>query len=146
MRTLYERDFYGWAIEQSEALKKHQVEKLDFKNLLDEVEGLVRKEKRELANRLTILFIHLIKWKMQPDHRDRSSGSWLGTIRVQRKAIKGHLDENPSLKNALEEVTEKSYLYAREEAPLEALIVEEDIPLDMPFTLEEALDDNWMPE
>lgn len=146
MSTLYERDFYGWCLEQSDALAVHQIEKLDFINLWDEVNSLGEQQKQILESRLTILFMHLIKWKMQRDQRDRCSGSWLGSIKVQRSSIKKHLSKCPSLKSSLEQIVQDAYEMARTRVPLEAPIVEEDIPLDMSFTLEQALDENWMPE
>jgi hypothetical protein len=41
-RSLYERDYYTWALEQARALKEHRLEELDWENLADEVEGLVK--------------------------------------------------------------------------------------------------------
>jgi hypothetical protein len=35
--SLYERDFYTWAVRQARALKEHRLEDLDWENLSDEV-------------------------------------------------------------------------------------------------------------
>lgn len=145
MSCLYEEDFYAWCLRQSKVLELGLDNDLDWKNLKEEIESLGRKEKKELRSRLEILFIHLIKWKMQPDHRDRNSGSWLGSIRVQRMAIFHHLKDCPSLKSSIDEIAKEAYEEARNRVPLEAPIVEEDIPLEMPFSIEEALQEGWLP-
>jgi len=80
-RTLYERDYYTWALRQARALKEHRLEELDWENLADEIEGLAKAERRELRNRLKALLEHLIKWQFQPRRRTRS---WTTTIAIQR--------------------------------------------------------------
>lgn len=52
--SLYERDYYTWALRQANALKKHRVELLDWENLAEEVGDLARSERRELRNRLKV--------------------------------------------------------------------------------------------
>ena len=48
----YDQDFYGWT---------HGC--LNY--LIEEVEAIGRTEKRELEFRLTVLLVHLLKWKFQ---------------------------------------------------------------------------------
>ena len=54
-----------------------------------------RAEKRELVSRLSVLLLHLLKWRYQPEKR---SPSWEASIRVQRNRLADDLDDNPSLK------------------------------------------------
>src|SRR5712692_10637758 len=96
-RSLYERDYYTWALEQARVLKEHRLEELDWENLADEVEGLAKTERRELRRRLEVLVEHLLKWQFQAGRRSRS---WRATIAVQRVRIAEHLDENSGLKPA----------------------------------------------
>jgi hypothetical protein len=93
---LYETDFYAWTLEQAKLLKQGQLNQLDIVNLIEEIESLGKREKQELRNRLGILIGHLLKWRYQSDKR---SNSWKATIREQRRRIKEHLEENPSLKS-----------------------------------------------
>ena len=92
--ALYESDFYGWTELQANVLANRQVEALDWQNLREEVISLGKQEYRELVGRLTVLVGHLLKWEYQPDKRSRS---WFLTIREQRRAIRRHLQGNPSL-------------------------------------------------
>ena len=92
--ALYESDFYGWTELQANVLANRQVEALDWQNLREEIISLGKQEYRELVSRLTVLVGHLLKWEYQPDKRSRS---WFLTIREQRRAIRRHLQGNPSL-------------------------------------------------
>jgi len=57
----YEQDFYGWTQQQAQLLRNKQIEQIDWYNLAEEIEDIGRSEKRELASRLEILIIHLLK-------------------------------------------------------------------------------------
>ena len=106
MGELYSRDFYGWLVEQAEALRLRSPNKIDWENLLEEVEGLARSERRELGSRLAVLIQHLLKWRFQPERRSRS---WLVTIKEQRAKVVDILEESPSLQQHLPEILDKAY-------------------------------------
>src|ERR1700739_4847099 len=88
--SLYERDYYTWALQQARALKEHRVEDLDWENLSDEMESLAKTERREFRSRLEVLLEHLVKWQFQAQRRSRS---WKATVAQQRLKIAEHLDE-----------------------------------------------------
>ena len=94
----YDKDFYSWTQEQAELLKNGRFSELDIDNLIEEVESMGRSEKRELESRLTILLLHLLKWKYQEVRRGRS---WQLSIDEQRIQFEETLDENPGLKPAI---------------------------------------------
>ena len=48
----YEKDFADWAKQQATALRTGQVDALDLENLAEEIEGLVRSDKRALASQM----------------------------------------------------------------------------------------------
>ena len=52
----YENDFYTWTQQQANLLKCGQFKDLDIENLVEEIETMGRSEKRELENRLIVLF------------------------------------------------------------------------------------------
>ena len=140
---LYQKDFYTWCILQENILDKRNLEELDIQHLKEEIKALGERHFRELKSRLTNLFLHLLKWKYQPNLQ---SHSWIYSIRVARKKIPEHLKEYPGLQNEFEKACEKAYSDARWECSLESGLVLEDLPIDMPFTIEEALDLKWMPD
>jgi uncharacterized damage-inducible protein DinB len=69
---LYETDFFLWTKEQAAALRAGRLDALDRDNLAEEVESLGRKDRRELESRLTVLVMHLLKWRHQPAERGGS--------------------------------------------------------------------------
>ena len=93
--TLYDRDFFAWSLEQVKLLRAGKLAEADIEHIAEEIETMGRTEKRELISRLSVLLLHLLKWRYQPERR---SPSWEASIRVQRNRLADHLDDNPSLK------------------------------------------------
>jgi hypothetical protein len=143
-RSLYERDFYTWALEQARALKEHRLEDLDWENLSDEVESLAKSERRELRNRLEVLLEHLLKSQFQANGRSRS---WRTTIGQQRLKIGEHLDENPGLKASAAEVLARAYGAARLEVTGRFLRKSDPQPPNTcPWSFEQVMDERFWPE
>ncbi|MFP4336307.1 MAG: DUF29 domain-containing protein [Halothece sp.] len=105
--TLYEQDFLAWCEDTATKLKKRDIDNLDFENLIEEIESLGRSERRELKNRLMVLFAHLLK-RMYVNSPENFNG-WEVTIVEQRKQIKGLLKDSPSLKPYLTEILAEVY-------------------------------------
>lgn len=139
---LYETDFYGWTQQQAAILKAGKLSDLDVMNLMEEIESMGGSERRELESRLEVLFMHLLKWKYQPSHRGKS---WTLTIKEQRRKILRHLAKNPSLKSKLDEMTLEAYGDAVLSAARETGFDETTFPESMPWTLGQALDDDYLP-
>ena len=93
--NLYERDFYAWTREQAELLRAGKISEADLENIAEEIDSMGKTEKRELISRLTILLLHLAKWRFQQGLRGRS---WRLSIEGQRLDIADLIDDNPSLK------------------------------------------------
>ncbi len=92
---LYADDFFAWSREQAALLREGRLGEADIKDIAEEIDSMGRTEKRELVSRLTVLLLHLLKWRYQPEKR---SASWEASIRAQRNRIEDHLDDNPSLR------------------------------------------------
>lgn len=120
---LYYTDFHAWCLDQVSLMDSKEVTKIDWENLIEEVKSMGGSERQELENRLTILFIHLLKWKYQPDLRSRS---WRLTIKEQRSRILRKLEKCPSLKSYIEEAMIYAYEYA-----LIGVLKETGLPEDM---------------
>jgi hypothetical protein len=100
-------------------------------------------EKRELSHRLTLLMGHLLKWVYQPERR---GNSWLATIEEQRLEIIDLLQDNPSLKYQLEQQFVKAYIKAVLFAIKETNLPKSTFPELSPFTLEQVLNESFLPE
>ena len=72
--TLYDTDFYAWANEQAALLRAGRLSEADVENIAEEIESTGKREKRELVSRLTVLFVHLLKWRYQPMYREAAPG------------------------------------------------------------------------
>lgn len=116
---LYEQDFALWIDDTVAKLKAHQFDQVDLENLIEEVESLGRRDKRELESRLIVLFSHLLKrcYVTSPEN----FRGWEVTIREQRLELKGLLKQSPSLKNyflnEFDEVYDSALAQVREDYP-----------------------------
>ena len=63
IQTLYEQDFYSWTQHHVALLKNSRFNEIDTANLIEELEGMAKKDERELISRLIILIAHLLKWQ-----------------------------------------------------------------------------------
>ncbi len=116
--------------------------KLDIENMAEEIESMGRSERRELVSRLTVLFVHLLKWRYQPTYRGRS---WRLTIEQQRIKLGEHLRESPSLKSQLTELMSNAYRLAKIDAAQETGLDRDSFPIDCPFTFDEAMNPDFWP-
>ncbi len=90
---LYERDFFAWSRQQAELLRAGKLADADIDHIAEEIDSMGRTEKRELVSRMSVLLLHLLKWRFQPEKR---RPSWEASIRVQRNRLADDLDDNPS--------------------------------------------------
>ncbi len=67
MGSAYEKDFYAWANEQAALLRGGKLAEADIEHIAEEIESMGKTEKRELVARLTVLLLHLLKWRYQPN-------------------------------------------------------------------------------
>ncbi len=139
----YEKDFYSWTQEQADLLRKGQFNNLDIPNLIEEIETMGRSEKRELESRLTILLLHLLKWKFQEVRRGRS---WQLSIDEQRIQFEDTLNENPGLKPQLDEIVKKAYKLAVIKAARETKISKAVFPECCPWNLAQIIEDEFYPD
>ncbi|KJU84004.1 protein containing DUF29 [Candidatus Magnetobacterium bavaricum] len=141
--SLYEIDFYQWAFHNADLLRQGRLTEIDLENIAEELEGMARNNKRELASRLTVLIMHLLKWQYQPKRRSRS---WRATINNQRREIKRLLEENPSLKYNIEAVIDKEFIEAKRAFEDETGISAKKLPETCLYTFEQLMDYDFRPE
>jgi Domain of unknown function DUF29 len=139
----YEEDFYAWTVEQAHLLRSGDLSAIDIENIAEEIESMGRSDRRAIESRLTVLLAHLLKWQAQTDMR---SASWSGTIREQRRQIQRLLRESPSLRPFVAEALSETYGDAREDAIEETGLAEGEFPAECPFTVEQVLSRDFLPE
>src|SRR5438445_13343350 len=139
----YEQDFYAWTMEQSRLLRSGELSAIDAANIAEEIESIGRSDRRELKSRLSVLFMHLLKWRHQPGARSRS---WSATIDEQRLQIEGVLDESPSLRPMAAAILPEAYSIARARAIAETGLADEAFSEACPFTADEVMSGSFYPE
>lgn len=94
--TLYDRDLNLWLGEAIAKLKAGDFHNLDVENLIEELEGLAGRDRREIDSRLITLLEHILKrcYVNMPD----CFGGWQNTIATQRNELTLILEQSPSLK------------------------------------------------
>ena len=144
--SLYETDFHAWCEAQAALLRGNSRpganSGLDFDNLAEEIEGLARSDRREIKLRLTVLLVHLLKWRHQRQVRDRG---WRVTISNQRQAIAELIEESPSLGAFAADSVAAVYSKATNKASEESLLPVDTFPAACPFTSEQVLDKDFLP-
>ncbi|MBM3774323.1 MAG: DUF29 domain-containing protein [Acidobacteria bacterium] len=140
---LYDQDFFAWTQKTAALVRARRFDQLDVNYLAEEIEDLGRRDRREVSSRLTVLMTHLLKWQLQPEQRQRSK-SWIATIDTQRRELEGIFEQSPSLKPYAAEYMEKAYLRAVKSFRLETGL-DRPLPATPPFTLEQILDNDFLP-
>jgi hypothetical protein len=138
-----EDDFYLWCYQQAELLRQKRCAEADLPNVIEELEGMARSERKALRSSYCLLISHLLKWQFQPQLRTRS---WKATITRERGNIREGEDENPSLRKDAKNIVEDAYRLAVQEASDETDLPRNTFPFDCPYTLDQLRDPDWMPE
>jgi Domain of unknown function DUF29 len=139
---LYETDFAEWIETTAHLLRAKRFGELDVEHLIEEIESLGKRDKRELRSRLIKLLSHLLKRADQPEKR---SISWRSTIKEQRRQILLILQDSPSLKGFFQEILEDCYIEARTEAAEETGLAIAAFPEQCPFSETDILTQDWLP-
>jgi uncharacterized protein DUF29 len=97
-------------------------------------------------SRLSLLVAHLLKWQFQPDKRGRHGRSWRSTIDEQRRQLKELTKEMPSLAPLLSRDLAHAHKTAVILASRETGRLQWDFPQTCPYSMEQIMDENWLPE
>ena len=140
--SLYETDFHAWTLEQARLLRAGEVHRADLANIAEEIETLGRSERAALRSSYRLVALHLLELIFQ---KERASRRWLGTIARERSNAASLLEDNPSLKPQRAGLFAKAYADARKEASAETGLPLRGLPAEPPFTLENLLDETYLP-
>jgi hypothetical protein len=135
--SLYDTDYVAWLSEQLAHLRAGRLAALDIKNVTEELEGLLKYERRQLENRLVELILHLLKWDHAPRRR---SNRWRSTVQRQRSRTRRLLRDSPSLRSGVERMCHELYPEALERAAIETELRETAFPQTLPYAVEQIFE------
>jgi uncharacterized protein DUF29 len=139
---LYECDFALWLDEQAQALKEHRAAALDWNNLAEEIEGLVRSDRRALKSYLENALLHMLELAYWDTERERNQRQWRLHLKNARRGMAVLLEDSPSLARYLADIFDRSYQAARGDAEI---LIEGELPQNCEWTLEQVRNDDFYP-
>src|SRR6266852_2380963 len=114
--SLYDEDFAVWTAETARLLRAGRFDEVDIEHVAEEIEDMGKRDKRELHSRLTVLILHLLKWKWQPE---KQTQGWQATLLTQRAELDRLLEDSPSLRRATAAAVARVYPAVLETVALE---------------------------
>jgi 2-polyprenyl-6-methoxyphenol hydroxylase-like FAD-dependent oxidoreductase len=134
LEKLHERDFNLWTEQMMIAVKNQDLNAIDWKNLMDEIEDMGKSEKRSLESYLERLVEHILKLQYWEQERERNYKHWQVEVVNFRNRIFRLLDRSPSLKKYMQDI----YLRVYQDA-VSAQQIEFEIPNNSFISLEKIL-------
>ncbi|CCQ59194.1 MULTISPECIES: DUF29 domain-containing protein [Crocosphaera] len=128
----YETDYYQWTLEQVEALRERNLDKLDWENIIEEIESLGRSDYNAVSSLLMRQIEHRLKIDYTP--LEECYKKWQVEIQAFKIGIKRQI--SPSMKPKLKKDLEEIYQDAVSLVTLEYGI---NLPDQCPYTLDELL-------
>lgn len=144
LKSLYEKDYQAWLETTIKLLSNRSFDLLDLDNLIEEVEDMGKGQKDALESNLTILLMHLLKYKYQPEKR-QDSNSLRYTIVEHRRRLLRTFKRHHNLKRYFDEVFEECYQDARQDAKTETQLPLDIFPENCPFSEKDLLNPDFLP-
>lgn len=135
MSDLYDEDIVLWSERQAALLHRRAAGELineadlDWPNIAEEIESLGKRDARELASRMTIIMIHLIKLELSAQTEPRAG--WWTTVLTQRGDLELLLKDAPSLRRKVADVITEQLDTAKKRAVAELAAHGETVTADL---------------
>ncbi len=143
LKTLYEIDDSQWLESTIELLKNRQFNALDLENLIEEVEELGQEKKNAVASLLEQVIRHLLLLQYWTSESEYKAVPWQGEIYSFRVQLRRRLTTN--LRNYLDSELNSIYQDALGFVRIKTQNTVSFL-LECPYTLEELLDIEWLPD
>ncbi|MGL5035785.1 MAG: DUF29 domain-containing protein [Microcystaceae cyanobacterium] len=143
LKQLYETDHIQWLEETVELLKHRQFKDLDLDNLIEELEDLGSEKKNAVESLLDQVIRHLLLLAYWQEERDYNATHWQYEVYNFRLQLQRRL--TTTLSNYLDYKLDAIY-----QSSVKAVRIKTnrkvDFPINCPYTLEQLLDMDWLPE
>jgi uncharacterized protein (UPF0210 family) len=141
IKVKYEEDYYLWTQTMVENLKNKNYSKVDWDNLIEEIDDMGKSQKRAVESLLLRLTEHLLKLKYWEAEKERNKKHWQSEVVNFRVLLRKRLKESPSLKANLAEMYVE--VLADSKQSISKLF---DLPAITELTLAQVLDEDWFPD
>lgn len=135
----YRTDEHAWLLRQAELLRDGRLTALDTAHLAEFLEDMAKRDTREVASRLRLLLVRMLKFRTQPE---RAGRSWAITVVREQNNLANLLDA-ASLHRLADGIWSDEWDRARRQAARETGLPLSAFPASNPWTLQEAL--AWEP-
>jgi hypothetical protein len=144
LKQLYETDYLAWYETTLEIVKSRRLDELDLESLSEVLQNLVRDTKRSGESYLKQIIIHLLMIQYWASERDYNYRHWAGEIVNFRDELATDMTTNlrQYLRSNLDKVYQRSVKYIVIITGLRKRI----FPEQCPYTLEQLIDSDWIPE
>ncbi|NEP58552.1 MAG: DUF29 domain-containing protein, partial [Symploca sp. SIO2G7] len=99
-KELYQYEYDQWLTETVKLLKNRDLDKLDYDNLIEELETLGRSERNAVKSLLLQLMIHLMLYQFWQVEKERNANHWAAEVITFRVQLEDKMTTN--LRNYLE--------------------------------------------
>ena len=137
----YETDYYQWTQVMAKALRERDYSRIDWDNLIEEIEDMGKSQKRAIESLLMRLTEHLLKLKYWQAEQERNKKHWRSEIVNFRILLNKRLQDSPSLKAKLAAIYQEVFPGCKRS--VSQLF---DLPDEVELNLEQVLDENWYPD
>lgn len=144
VKTLYDQDYYLWLETTLKQLKEQDINHLDWKHLIEEIEELGSEQRRKVERYLRQLLIHLLLYRYWESERVRCGNGWRIEIGNFRDELE-FLLRSKTLYNYMLEQVEKVYSKARRLAINKTELAPKTFPEICPFSISNILDPDYLP-
>ena len=100
-QSLHDQDYNLWLEQTAIALRSKDIERMDWENLVAEIEDMGASQKRALRSYMYRLIEHIFKLQYWEQERERNRNNWRIEVANFRNEINSILEDSPSLKNYL---------------------------------------------
>jgi len=144
--SLHDRDVMVWSQQQAAVIRSGCWESLDIEHLLEELEHMGNSEKQALQSLLRNIVSHLLKCQFSSAEYPRPG--WVEEISEFRAQAETKIQDIPSLQYYADDLFLKAWPQARKIVEKSFKIYGENstIPSECPYTLEQVLDYDFLPE